>query len=149
MSVIKKYVGAYIPFLIYLGCLILLYFIFFYVLPKTTTLIALIGFFVIYAYIYISIPIWGFVMGKKVVKRMPKKSVLVCIIYAVITFGLMAFSGSMKYVFWECMYFNYPFSLSLFFERIAYNDSLYVSIVSFLSFTAGEVAQYIRSNHGG
>lgn len=105
---------------------------------------ALIGFFVIYAYMYICTPILGFVMGKSVVKRMSNVSFFVCIVYGMITFGLVILASAMKYVFWECMYFNYPFSFSLFIERMTYNDSMYVSIGSLLSFSVGEIMQYFK-----
>uniref|UniRef100_UPI0040565609 hypothetical protein n=1 Tax=Agathobacter sp. TaxID=2021311 RepID=UPI0040565609 len=135
----KKYVWAYVPFLIYFAIVILLYFIFFYVLPKYTALMALIGFFFIYAYMYIGIPILGYVVGKMVVKRMPNDSFFVCMVYAMITFGLMILASSMKYVFWDCMYFNYPFSFSIFVERMTHNDNMYVSFGSLLSFAIGEI----------
>lgn len=140
----KKHVYAYAPFLIYFAIVILLYFIFFYVLPKYTTLMALIGFFVIYAYMYICSPILGYVMGKIVVKRMPSVSFFVYIAFAMITFVLMVLAGSMKYVFWECMYFNYPFSFSLFVEKMTKGDSMYVSFCTLISFVVGEIIQYIK-----
>ena len=140
----KKYIWAYVPFLIYFAIVILLYFIFFYVLPKYTALMALIGFFVIYAYMYIGILVLGYVVGRMVVKRMPNVSFFVCMVYAMITFGLMILASSMKYVFWDCMYFNYPFSFSVFVERMTHSDSMYVSFGSLLSFAIGEIVQYIK-----
>lgn len=132
------------PVLIYFVSVVLLYFICFYLLPKNTTLMAFIGFLIIYVYIYIGVPVLGFCFGKVIVKRMSNIRIFVCIVYAVITFALMLLASSMKYIFWDYMYFNYPFQLSTFVEGMSTKECMYVSIGSMISFSVGEIVQYFN-----
>lgn len=132
------------PVLIYFVSVVLLYFICFYLLPKNTTLMAFIGFLIIYVYIYIGVLVLGFCFGKVIVKRMSSIRVFVCIVYAVITFALMLLASSMKYIFWDYMYFNYPFQLSTFVEGVSTKECMYVSIGSMISFSVGEIVQYFN-----
>ena len=147
VNVVKKYIWAYIPVLIYFVVVVILYFICFYILPKNTTLMAFLGFCFIYAYIYIGVHILGFLFGKTSVKRMPSVRVSACVVYAVITFCLMILISSMKYVFWDCMYFNYQFHFSIFIDQMIRSGSIYISFGSLLSFSMGEIIQYLKHKH--
>lgn len=147
VNVVKKYIWAYIPVFIYFVVVVILYFICFYILPKNTILMAFLGFCFIYAYIYIGVPILGFLLGKTSVKRMPNVRVSVYVVFAMITFGLMILACSIKYVFWDCMYFNYPFHISIFVDQLIRSDSIYISFGSLLSFSMGEIMQYLKHKH--
>ena len=57
--------------------------------------------------------ILGFFMGKIIVKRSIDISFLLCLIYALISFGLMLLIGSLKYVFYDYMYSNFTFTFSI------------------------------------
>ena len=60
----RKYVRTYSPFLLYFVCVTLAYFVFFYLLPKYNEALALLGFLIIYTYIYIGVFILGFLWEK-------------------------------------------------------------------------------------
>ena len=92
------------------------------------------GFLIIYTYIDIGVFILGFFMGKIIVKRSIDISFLRCLIYALISFGLMLLIGSLKYVFYDYMYSNFTFTFSIFIESLGDRDSLFVSIGTFISF---------------
>ena len=89
----------YSPFLVYFVCVALAYFLCFYLFPKYNAALAYFGFLIIYTYIDIGVFILGFFMGKIIVKRCIDISFLLCLIYALISFGLMLLIGSLKYVF--------------------------------------------------
>lgn len=140
----KKYYEGYRPLLVYFFIMIALYFVFFYILPKYKVLIALIGFFVIYAYIYLGMPVVGFLLGRVVIKSVPTVNASLCIMYSMVTFCLMVIASSVKYVFWDFMYFGFPFEFSVFMDHLFHSDSLCVSVGSFLGFSLGEVVEYIK-----
>ena len=93
----RKFVRTYSPFLVYFVCVALAYFVFFYLLPKYNEALAYLGFLIIYAYIYIGVFILGFFMGKIIAKRSIDISFLLCLIYSLISFGLMLLIGSLKF----------------------------------------------------
>lgn len=95
----RKFVRTYSPFLVYFVCVALAYFLCFYLFPKYNAALAYLGFLIIYTYIDIGVFILGFFMGKIIVKRSIDISFLLCLIYALISFGLMLLIGSLKYVF--------------------------------------------------
>ena len=95
----RKFVRTYSPFLVYFVCVALAYFLCFYLFPKYNAALAYLGFLIIYTYIDIGGFILGFFMGKIIVKRSIDISFLLCLIYALISFGLMLLTGSLKYVF--------------------------------------------------
>lgn len=139
----RKYVRTYSPFLLYFVCVTLAYFVFFYLLPKYNEALALLGFLIIYTYIYIGVFILGFFMGKIIAKRSIDISFLLCLIYALISFGLMLLIGSLKYFFYYYMYCNFTYSFSIFIESLGDIDSLFVSIGTFISFLIGEFVEYM------
>ena len=94
-------------------------------------------------YIDIGVFILGFFMGKIIVKRSIDISFLRCLIYALISFGLMLLIGSLKYVFYDYMYSNFTFTFSIFIESLGDRDSLVVSIGTFISFLIGEIVEYM------
>ena len=106
--------------------------------------LAYLGFLIIYTYIDIGVFILGFFMGKIIVKRSIDISFLLCLIYALISFGLMLLIGSLKYVFYDYMYSNFTFTFSIFIESLGDRDSLFVSIGTFISFFIGEIIEYIN-----
>ena len=83
-------------------------------------------------------------MGKIIVKRSIDISFLLCLIYALISFGLMLLIGSLKCVFYDYMYSNFTFTFSIFIESLGDRDSLFVSIGTFISFFIGEIIEYIN-----
>ena len=85
----RKFVRTYSPFLVYFVCVALAYFLCFYLFPKYNAALAYLGFLIIYTYIDIGGFILGFFMGKIIVKRSIDISFLLCLIYALISFGLM------------------------------------------------------------
>lgn len=95
-------------------------------------------------HIDIGVFILGFFMGKIIVKRSIDISFLLCLIYALISFGLMLLIGSLKYVFYDYMYSNFTFTFSIFIELLGDRDSLFVSIGTFISFFIGEIIEYIN-----
>lgn len=95
----RKFVRTYSPFLVYFVCVALAYFLCFYLFPKYNAALAYFGFLIIYTYIDIGVFISGFFMEKIIVKRCIDISFLLCLIYALISFGLMLLIGSLKYVF--------------------------------------------------
>ncbi len=99
----------------------------------------------IYTYIDIGVFILGFFMGKIIVKRSIDISFLLCLIYALISFGLMLLIGSLKYVFYDYMYSNFTFTFSIFIESLGDRDSLFVSIGTLISFFIGEIVEYINN----
>ena len=139
----RKYVRTYSPFLLYFVCVTLAYFVFFYLLPKYNEALALLGFLIIYTYIYIGVFILGFFMGKIIAKRSIDISFLLCLVYALISFGLMLLIGSLKYFFYYYMYCNFTYSFSIFIESLVDIDSLFVSIGTFISFLIGEFVEYM------
>lgn len=98
-----------------------------------------------YTYIYIGVSILGFFMGKIIAKRSIDISFLLCLIYALISFGLMLLIGSLKYFFYYYMYCNFTYSFSFFIESLGDIDSLFVSIGTFISFLIGEFVEYDSS----
>ena len=134
----RKFVRTYSPFLVYFVCVALAYFLCFYLFPKYNAALAYLGFLIIYTYIDIGVFILGFFMGKIIVKRSIDISFLLCLIYALISFGLMLLIGSLKYVFYDYMYSNFTFTFSIFIESLGDRDSLFVSIGTFISFFIGE-----------
>ena len=84
-------------------------------------------------------------MGKIIVKRSIDISFLLCLIYALISFGLMLLIGSLKYVFYDYMYSNFTFTFSIFIESLGDRDSLFVSIGTLISFFIGEIVEYINN----
>ena len=93
----RKFVRTYSPFLVYFVCVALAYFLCFYLFPKYNAALAYLGFLIIYTYIDIGVFILGFFMGKIIVKRSIDISFLLCLIYALISFGLMlAFYGAQR-----------------------------------------------------
>ena len=84
----RKFVRTYSPFLVYFVCVALAYFLCFYLFPKYNAALAYLGFLIIYTYIDIGVFILGFFMGKIIVKRSIDISFLLCLIYALISFGL-------------------------------------------------------------
>ena len=145
----RKFVRTYSPFLVYFVCVALAYFLCFYLFPKYNAALAYLGFLIIYTYIDIGVFILGFFMGKIIVKRSIDISFLLCLIYALISFGLMLLIGSLKYVFYDYMYSNFTFTFSIFIESLGDRDSLFVSIGTFISFFIGEIIEYIndKSNY--
>lgn len=109
----RKFVRTYSPFLVYFVCVALAYFLCFYLFPKYNAALAYLGFLIIYTYIDIGVFILGFFMGKIIVKRSIDISFLLCLIYALISFGLMLLIGSLKYVFYDYMYSNFTFTFSI------------------------------------
>ena len=140
----RKFVRTYSPFLVYFVCVALAYFLCFYLFPKYNAALAYLGFLIIYTYIDIGVFILGFFMGKIIVKRSIDISFLLCLIYALISFGLMLLIGSLKYVFYDYMYSNFTFTFSIFIESLGDRDSLFVSIGTFVSFFIGEIIEYIN-----
>ena len=140
----RKFVRTYSPFLVYFVCVALAYFLCFYLFPKYNAALAYLGFLIIYTYIDIGVFILGFFMGKIIVKRSIDISFLLCLIYALISFGLMLLIGSLKYVFYDYMYSNFTFTFSIFIESLGDRDSLFVSIGTFISFFIGEIIEYIN-----
>ena len=136
-------VRTYSPFLVYFVCVTLAYFLCFYLFPKYNAALAYLGFLIIYTYIDIGVFILGFFMGKIIVKRSIDISFLRCLIYALISFGLMLLIGSLKYVFYDYMYSNFTFTFSIFIESLGDRDSLFVSIGTFISFLIGEIVEYM------
>ena len=141
---IIKFVRTYSPFLGYFVCVALAYFLCFYLFPKYNAALAYLGFLIIYTYIDIGVFILGFFMGKIIVKRSIDIGFLLCLIYALISFGLMLLIGSLKYVFYDYMYSNFTFTFSIFIESLGDRDSLFVSIGTFVSFFIGEIIEYIN-----
>lgn len=141
----RKYVRTYSPFLVYFVCVALAYFLCFYLFPKYNAALAYLGFLIIYTYIDIGVFILGFFMGKIIVKRSIDISFLLCLIYALISFGLMLLIGSLKYVFYDYMYSNFTFTFSIFIESLGDRDSLFVSIGTLISFFIGEIVEYINN----
>lgn len=139
----RKFVRTYSPFLVYFVCVALAYFLCFYLFPKYNAALAYLGFLIIYTYIDIGVFILGFFMGKIIVKRSIDISFLRCLIYALISFGLMLLIGSLKYVFYDYMYSNFTFTFSIFIESLGDRDSLFVSIGTFISFLIGEIVEYM------
>ena len=137
----RKYVRTYSPFLLYFVCVTLAYFVFFYLLPKYNEALALLGFLIIYTYIDIGVFIFGFFMGKIIAKRSIDISFLLCLVYALISFGLMLLIGYLKYFFYYYMYCNFTYSFSIFIESLVDIDSLFVSIGTFISFLIGEFVE--------
>ena len=123
----------------------LAYFLCFYLFPKYNAALAYLGFLIIYTYIDIGVFILGFFMGKIIVKRSIDISFLLCLIYALISFGLMLLIGSLKYVFYDYMYSNFTFTFSIFIESLGDRDSLFVSIGTLISFFIGEIVEYINN----
>ena len=117
----------------------------FYLFPKYNAALAYLGFLIIYTYIDIGVFILGFFMGKIIVKRSIDISFLLCLIYALISFGLMLLIGSLKYVFYDYMYSNFTFTFSIFIESLGDRDSLFVSIGTLISFFIGEIVEYINN----
>lgn len=138
----RKFVRTYSPFLVYFVCVTLAYFVFFYLLPKYNEALAYLGFLIIYTYIYIGVFILGFFMGKIIVKRSKDISFLLCLIYSLISFGLMLLIGSLEYVFYYYMYNNFTYTFSIFIKSLGDIDSLFVSIGTFISFSIGEFVEY-------
>ena len=103
------------------------------------------GFLIIYTYIDIGGFILGFFMGKIIVKRSIDISFLLCLIYALISFGLMLLIGSLKYAFYDYMYSNFTYTFSIFIESLGDRDSLFVSIGTLISFFIGEIVEYINN----
>ncbi|RGS41613.1 hypothetical protein [Roseburia hominis] len=141
----RKFVRTYSPFLVYFVCVTLAYFLCFYLFPKYNAALAYLGFLIIYTYIDIGVFILGFFMGKIIVKRSIDISFLLCLIYALISFGLMLLIGSLKYVFYDYMYSNFTFTFSIFIESLGDRDSLFVSIGTLISFFIGEIVEYINN----
>lgn len=141
----RKFVRTYSPFLVYFVCVALAYFLCFYLFSKYNAALAYLGFLIIYTYIDIGVFILGFFMGKIIVKRSIDISFLLCLIYALIFFGLMLLIGSLKYVFYDYMYSNFTFTFSIFIESLGDRDSLFVSIGTFISFFIGEIVEYINN----
>ncbi len=131
--------------LVYFVCVALAYFLCFYLFPKYNAALAYLGFLIIYTYIDIGVFILGFFMGKIIVKRSIDISFLLCLIYALISFGLMLLIGSLKYVFYDYMYSNFTFTFSIFIESLGDRDSLFVSIGTLISFFIGEIVEYINN----
>ena len=121
----RKFVRTYSPFLVYFVCVALAYFLCFYLFPKYNAALAYLGFLIIYTYIDIGVFILGFFMGKIIVKRSIDISFLLCLIYALISFGLMLLIGTLKYVFYDYMYSNFTFTFSIFIESLGDRDSLF------------------------
>ena len=96
----RKFVRTYSPFLVYFVCVALAYFLCFYLFPKYNAALAYLGFLIIYTYIDIGVFILGFFMGKIIVKRSIDISFLLCLIYALISFGLMLLIGSLM-ILWK------------------------------------------------
>ena len=140
----RKFVRTYSPFLVYFVCVALAYFLCFYLFPKYNAALAYLGFLIIYTYIDIGVFILGFFMGKIIVKRSIDISFLLCLIYALISFGLMLLIGSLKYVFYDYMYSNFTFTFSIFIESLGDRDSLFVSIGTFISFFIGEIIECFK-----
>lgn len=92
----RKFVRTYSPFLVYFVCVALAYFLCFYLFPKYNAALAYLGFLIIYTYIDIGVFILGFFMGKIIVKRSIDISFLLCLIYALISFGLMLLIGLLE-----------------------------------------------------
>ncbi len=113
----RKFVRTYSPFFVYFVCVALAYFLWVFIL--------------------------GFFMGKIIVKRSIDISFLLCLIYALISFGLMLLIGSLKYVFYDYMYSNLTFTFSIFIESLGDRESLFVSIGTFVSFLIGEIVEYM------
>ena len=120
----RKFVRTYSPFLVYFVCVALAYFLCFYLFPKYNAALAYFGFLIIYTYIDIGVFISGFFMEKIIVKRCIDISFLLCLIYALISFGLMLLIGSLKYVFYDYMYSNFTFTFSIFIESLGDRDIL-------------------------
>ena len=135
----RKFVRTYSPFLVYFVCVALAYFLCFYLFPKYNAALAYLGFLIIYTYIDIGVFILGFFMGKIIVKRSIDISFLLCLIYALISFGLMLLIGSLKYVFYDYMYSNFTFTFSIFIESLGDRDSLFVSIGTFATVYKGNI----------
>ena len=107
--------------------------------------LAYLGFLIIYTYIDIGVFILGFFMGKIIVKRSIDISFLLCLIYALISFGLMLLIGSLKYVFYDYMYSNFTFTFSIFIESLGDRDSLFVfNWDIYIFFFIGEIIEYIN-----
>lgn len=141
----QKLVKAYVPFIIYILCTILAYFIAFYLLPKYNEPLAYLGFLVIYTYIYLFVFFIGFFMGRVTVKRLGIHNFILYFIYAIISLFIMLLVGSLKDVF-SHLYSQFPITLSFFGEALFDIDSLIVSVGTFVSFLVGEIIEHFHAN---
>jgi len=140
----RKFIRAYLPFLVYFVCVALAYFVFFYLFPKYNLALAYLGFLVIYTYIHFGVFFFGYFLGKIIIKRLNGINILLCLIYPLISFFLMLLIGSLKDIFFYCMYRNFGFNFSQFIESLTDIESLFVSIGTFIPFCIGE---FVESLH--
>lgn len=145
----RKFFTAYLPFLIYFICVVIADFVFFYLLPTYDMALAIFGFIIIFTYILIGVFFFGYFMGKIVVRRNNTINIFQCLLYSLISFFLILLDGSLRRIFFWCMYGNGTLTFSYFINSLNNSEGLYTSIVTFLSFLVGEFVEYvkIRSNN--
>lgn len=140
----RKFFTAYLPFLIYFICVVIADFVFFYLFPTYFGVFALLGFIIIFTYICIGVLFFGYFMGKIVVRRNNTINILQCLLYSLISFFLMLLDGSLRHIFFWCMYGHDTLTFSYFISSLNNSEGLYVSIVTFASFLVGELVEYAK-----
>lgn len=145
----RKFFTAYIPFLIYFICVVIAYFVFFYLIPAYDDGLGLLGLIIIDIYILIGVFFFGYFMGKIVVRRNNAINIFQCLLYSLISFFLMLLAGALHRIFFWCMGGPTKLTFSYFISSFNNDEGLYTSIGTFLSFLVGEVVEYvkIRSNN--
>ncbi len=140
-----KIFKAYLPFIVYSFCIVLAYFVAFYLLPKYNEPLAYLGFLIIYIYIYCGVFVIGFYMGRITVQRLGNLNSKKSLQLALISFFIMLFIGSLKDIFTN-LFYHFPITLSFLLDAIYDIDSLIVSIGTFVSFLIGETIGILGFN---
>ncbi len=133
----QKILKAYMPFIVYSFCIVLAYFVAFYLLPKYNEPLAYLGFLIIYIYIYCGVFIIGFCMGRTTVRRFGNINTIKSLALAIVSFFIMLFIGSLKDIFTN-LYYHFAITPPFLFDAISDIDSLIVSIGTFVSFLIGK-----------
>ncbi len=141
----QKILKAYMPFIVYSFCIVLAYFVAFYLLPKYNEPLAYLGFLIIYIYIYSGVFIIGFCMGRITVRRLGNINTIKSLALAIVSFFIMLFIGSLKDIFTN-LYYHFPITPPFLFDAISDIDSLIVSIGTFVSFLIGETISIVGFN---
>lgn len=145
-DIIKKYVRPLFPFFIYCLCIIIIYFVIFYLFPKYTEVIKFFGLIFTFLYVYVGVFVFGFIMGKITIYRSSICSNVSLLLYALIASILMLFVGSLELLFTQWT-IHISFSLSLLKYSLLGFDSIFISIATFISFLIGECTVYLSSKH--
>lgn len=142
----RKLVTAYIPFFIYSMCTVLAYFIAFFLFPKYNEPLAYLGFLIIYMYIYLGVFFIGFIIGRITVRRLGILNLKIYFSFALISFFIMLFIGSLKDIF-TYLYKDFPITVAFLIDAITNIDTLIVSIGTFLTFLIGEIIEHFKLNN--